>query len=121
VLLKHLEVVLKQSIAVLVVKVGIVLATVYRINDPLGFVHILRISELLVDSEVPLEQLDFLNHFDIVAVVDVFHLLQMLFGDFLGQDLLRILFCFLLEIVAIVQVGSARVQIDVRVLVQLLL
>ena len=40
---------------------------------------------------------------------------QVHLGDFFAQDLLRILFLGLLDIVAVVQVGGARVQIDVRV------
>ena len=83
--------------------------------------RVLAIGELLVDPEVPMEQLDLITHFDVVAVMDFCHLSKVLLGDFPAQDLLRILFLGLLEIVAVVQVGGARVQIDVRVLVQLLL
>ena len=117
ILVENSQVVLESLLVILVVEICILSSAIHRLYYTHLFLWILTEGKLFVETQVPLKKLDFITHFDLIVVMDLFHLLSMLFADLLVQHLFRIVSLFVFCIVFVVQVGRARMQINERELV----
>lgn len=63
------------------IEICILSSGIHRLYYTHLFLGILTVSKFLVKTQVPLIKLDFITHFDLVVIMDLLHLLSMLFAD----------------------------------------
>ena len=117
-LLEHSQVVLQDLLMVSKVELRVVSPAVERLDDAPLLIPVLAKRHLFIEAQVPLVLLDLVTHVDLLAAVDLSHLLTVLLRDCIVEHLPRILLLLRLLVLIVIKVRRLRVQINVWELVK---
>ena len=117
-LLEHSQVVLQDLLMVSKVEFRVVSPAVKWLDDAPLLIPVLAKRHLFVEAQIPLVLLDLVAHVDLLAAVDLGHLLAVLLRDCIVEHLPRILLLLRLLVFVVIKVGRLRVQIYVWELIE---